>query len=102
MKAMINKKLKQLKRWWWVHVVYRTVRNNLVHRMHANGMSWVNINKVLNSMGQKHVVKVEHTPQGPAVTFAEPETVTVSRYNERKKRFEVVKEYKQPDVIDKR
>lgn len=90
------------KLWLWIQRgLYRAMRNNLVHRMRANGATWVQINKVLNATGQKHIVKVELTDEGPMVDFAHPEYEQKPLY--KKGVFVGTREvYKQAEVLDKR
>lgn len=49
--------------------VYGRMRNNLVHRMRANGATWSRINEVLRALGQKQIMKVIHRQDGPLLIF---------------------------------
>lgn len=65
------KKLKfKLQEW-----LYRKLRNNIVHRMRANGATWSRINEVLRSLKQLQIIKVEYTDAGPLIAFGELEVV---------------------------
>lgn len=80
--------------------IYRLMRNNLVHRMRANGATWSRINEVLRCLGQQQIIKVLHTDEGTQVKFGEAKSRDVVK--KKHGRLQRVKEWLPPKVIDKK
>lgn len=56
-------------------ILFRLIRNSIVLRMRAEGLSWAVINRVLRSLGQKIVAHAEPTENGVIIHYEDYDPV---------------------------
>lgn len=88
---MIRKKLLDIKD-FFIFLLYRCLRANMVLRMKYNGFSWTKINQVLRLLHQKQIVQVIHNPEGMLLKFEHVEREEKIEFDSKGNMYKKLKE----------